>query len=383
MRLLLLLTLGCSQEPEDTTPGLEELTAEVASPGPQAVGYTQATVTYRPVASTEDRVLPVEIWYPAVDGGEGPATYLTAGIAAKEAPLALDAPAPAASAAPVAVYSHGSGGLGLIAWPFAERLASHGWIVISADHVGNTSLDLISGAETPFIRTLLNRPLDVRAQLDALEAGLLDLPADLERVFVFGHSFGGYTTLAVGGAGVDVSGYAALCAGVEDDPDCALLTDPAVVDALATGLGDPRVDAIAPQAPALYDLFGDAALAGISVPVLLQSAGRDITTTDEAEARPIWRALDGAEDRWVRIPDGGHYSFISVCDDIGIEVIDMFQPGSTDDGCGPDFTPTLETVPTLATYLTAFARAAVLGETEYAAVADAALHPGFKVERKE
>ncbi|HMV67523.1 MAG TPA: hypothetical protein PKA64_11785, partial [Myxococcota bacterium] len=267
----------------------------------------------------------------------------------------------------------------LLAWPYAERLASHGWIVISADHIGNTSFDLISGGGEPFIRLLLDRPADVRAELDAVEAGLEGVTADAERVLVFGHSFGGYTTLAVGGAGLDMTGYAALCDGVEDDPDCDLLADPAVVDALATGLGDPRVDAIAPQAPALYDLFGDAALAAIDLPILLQSSGRDVTTPDADEARPMWRAFDGPDDRWVHIPDGGHYSFISVCDDVGIDVIDRFQPGSTDDGCGPDFTPTAETVPTLATYLTAFARSAVLGEARFAPVLDRSLHEGFEV----
>jgi predicted dienelactone hydrolase len=199
-------------------------------------------------------------------------------------------------------------------------------------------------------------------------------------VLLFGHSFGGYTTLAAGGASVDASVFTPGCEDAPEEPDCALLADPAIVDELSRGLLDPRIDAIAPQAPALYLGFGDAALAAVTLPTLLMSAGRDRTTPDANEARPIWQAMGDGADRWIRIPDGGHYSFISVCDDVGLDVIEMFEPGASADGCGPDFTPTLETVPVLASYLLAFGRAEVLGEEALRGVLDLSLHPGFEVQ---
>jgi predicted dienelactone hydrolase len=324
------------------------------------------------------------VWYPTDASSEARATYLVAGIVEREAPLAQDAPVPSPGAHPVAVYSHGSGGLGLIAYPFAERLASHGWIVLSADHVGNTSFDLIGGGGEPFLATMVHRPRDITALLDLADAGAVpDLEADIDQVFLFGHSFGGYTTFSAGGVANQSALWAAGCDVTDTDEECLLALNPDVQAALDGGFIDPRVDAIAPQAPALVASFAEGALAALPIPTLLQSAGGDLTTPDETEAQPAWAQLDDPRDRWIRIPDGGHYSFISVCDDVGLDVIEVFQPGASADGCGAANTPTTETVPVLATYLTAFAQAYVRGQDAYLPVLDEALHPGFRVKQHD
>ncbi len=383
--LLLPLWIGCTADDKPDTVDFDAV-ASASAPGANGVGYAKTTTSWAPPWGTPDgtgiRELPVEVWYPAAAPADARATYLVAGIVEREAPLAQDAPAPAPGPHPVAVYSHGSGGLGLIAYPFAERLASHGWIVLSADHVGNTSFDLIGGGGEPFLATMVNRPRDVTALLDLADAGALpDLEADLDQVFLFGHSFGGYTTFSAGGVANQSALWAAGCDATDTDDDCLLALNPDVQAALDGGFIDPRIDAIAPQAPALVSSFAEGALAALSIPTLLQSAGGDLTTPDATEAQPAWEALDDARDRWIRIPEGGHYSFISVCDDVGLDVIEVFQPGASADGCGPSNTPTIETVPVLATYLTAFAEAYVRGEPSYAAVLDEALHPGFRVKQ--
>jgi predicted dienelactone hydrolase len=380
---LALLTLGaCATDTDQPF----DAVAAASAPGAYGVGYAKTSTTWSPPWGTPDgtgiRELPVELWYPAASTSDARATYLVAGLVEREAPLAQDTPAPAPGPHPVAVYSHGSGGLGLIAYPFAERLASHGWIVISADHLGNTSFDLISGGGEPFLATMVNRPRDVTALLDLAERGALDgLDASMDEVFLFGHSFGGYTTFSAGGVANQSALWASGCDPSDTDEDCLLALNPDVQAALDGAFIDPRIDAIAPQAPALVSTFAEGALASLPIPTLMQSAGRDLTTPDETEASPAWDQLDDPRDRWIRIPDGGHYSFISVCDDVGLDVIEVFQPGASADGCGPDNTPTLETVPVLATYLTAFAEAYVRGEDAYLPVLDAALHPGFKVKQ--
>src|SRR5690606_3417151 len=102
---------------------------------------------------------------------------------------------------------------------FTERLASYGFVVIAADHPGNTVLDAFLGtmdAESILLNFAL-RPLDVLRLIDyaaALnEAGsAFDGLIDMERVAVAGHSFGGYTALSVGGAQLDFTALNTACA---------------------------------------------------------------------------------------------------------------------------------------------------------------------------
>lgn len=384
--LVTLLGLAACASPEDVDDPIDPV-AVASAPGDYTVGYRQATVSWTPPRATEPREIPVEIWYPA-EADAGKATYLVAGVIQKEAPLALDEPTPRAGRFPIAVYSHGSGGLGLLAWPYAERLASHGWIVVAPDHVGNTSFDLLSGDGESFAESLVHRPGDLVALLDdAASDDVLGLSASLDETpaLLFGHSFGGYTSLVAGGAAFDVTtGFAACFADPPaDTPDCALLADPGTADLLdGTALAG-RIGGIVPQAPALIAAFADGALAGLDVPVLLQSAGRDITTPDEEEAGLLWPEIQGAhpESRWIRVPEGGHYSFISVCDDVGVERIALFQDGALEDGCGPDAPPTAEIVPAMATYLLAFGEVVVRGDDTFVPVLNATVHADVVVER--
>ena len=367
----------------DGEPDRDALIAELSERGPYEVGYKQLELSYVPPGTTEERTIPVLVWYPAApDSGAPKATYAVAGIV--ELPDttvgALDSPpiAPEGGPFPVGVYSHGSGGEGLLAYPYAERFASHGWVVYSPGHVGNTAVDALNQTEALFQENAVHRPLDISAVLDEADGGFagdeVAAASDLDHVFVFGHSFGGYTTLSVAGATLD---YATLVADCEAD-ECDYLADPEVEDAFAQGFADARVDAIAPQAPALIASFGAGDLAGFSVPTLLQSGKLDLTTPDATEAEPAWAQLDDPRDRWVNLPFGAHYSFISICHDLDPELLALFRPDNVEDGCGPDFTPTIETVPVLTTYSLAFARAHVLGEAQWSVLLEGEpLHPEF------
>ena len=39
------------------------------------------------------------------------------------------------------MHSHGNGGEGLLAYPYGELMASHGWILVAPNHTGNTAFD--------------------------------------------------------------------------------------------------------------------------------------------------------------------------------------------------------------------------------------------------
>lgn len=347
-------------------------------PGPNGVGYREATVEYTPKGSTEKRSLEVEVWYPSKAGSAALVTYEVAGIVKITSKVAMDAPSPEGTGLPVLAYSHGNAGVGLVGYAIGEHLASHGFVVIAPDHTGNTVLD----SSNDYAQNLLYRPQDVSASLDFLESGLagdpLDKVSDLSRTFVAGHSFGTYSTLSVAGAKLDVANLTANCATTNS---CPTINKPEVQAALKAGFLDSRVDAIVPQSPIVPLVYEAGSLAGISVPTLLMSGRLDITTTHELTAKPTWAELDGAEDLWLDVQKGGHYTFITICDDAPAALLDSLNAAK--DGCNSDFIPVSEAVPVLNAYILGFARAQVLGESQWRdVVRGPAFSPGFTLQTK-
>jgi dienelactone hydrolase len=117
-------------------------------------------------------------------------------------------------AAPVVLFSHGLGGTREAATYLCERWASHGYAVVALQHPGSDKSiweDLPPAERKEAMKRAIQNPqpaidrvFDVRFVLDALaqrDAGDSPLAGrfDLERVAVAGHSFGAWTTLAVGG----------------------------------------------------------------------------------------------------------------------------------------------------------------------------------------
>ncbi len=362
-RLLLAATLSACGVDAD------ELWQELSSPGDLPVGFLQLDHTYDPVGEGTVRTLPLSVWYPAVDGGEEAATYAVAGIVSLPSEVALDAPEPIDGDHPVLIYSHGSGGEGLLAYPYAEHFASHGWVVVAPNHVGNTILDDFLGTRDPFATIMVNRPADISEALDAVELHPVIGPLVGGDALLFGHSFGGYTTLKAGGAVIDVDALLAECDASpgEDDGSCALWATDAYQEALTAGPAavDPRIVAIAPQAPALYPFWDDAGLTALDVPVLLMSGERDQTTTHEGEALPAWGDLSTVEgNHWINIPDGGHLTFLTVCDDLDLD-LSAFWPGADEDGCGDDFISSTRAVEGMSAYLLAWGNLHVRGDDVY------------------
>ena len=352
--------------------------------GPNPVGFSEFEVTYQAPGVAEPRSLPVKVWYPAAENsGASAARYSVAGIVDVPTEVALDTPPAGEETYPIALYSHGFGGEGLLAYPFGEHLASWGWVVVSPNHVGNTALDAIGGF-APFASTVLHRVTDVTAVLDAVESGTtvspIDGHADIDHVLVFGHSFGGYTTLAAGGADYQVDLLTDNCAAF-DDGSCEFMAEPDVVPAFDSGFGDDRIDALVAQAPALIPELVPGELAAIDIPVMIQSGDMDATLDNDVHAEPAWNALDGGEDVWVRMPQGGHFTFLTVCYDLPENVLLAFRPDAPDDGCSERFIDARVAIPALTAYLHAFADTHVLGSQRWDDVlnGDTPLDHGFSV----
>lgn len=335
----------------------------IANPGPYYVGYAQLEASYTPAGMEEARTLRLAVWYPTNDT-EGEDSFYR-DLLPREG-IWTDA-APAEGPFPLLMFSHGSRAFAEQSAFLTEFMTSHGWVVVAPDHTGNTLFDEDTGPTPPALFEL--RPQDISAALDHILAlpaehplaGLTGTP-----IAAAGHSFGGYTMLALGGASFGLDNLDERCIERFDEELCEYLT-PAVVERLEVGYADDRIETIVPLAPGGYAAF-EGGVADIDVPTLLMTGGVDTFTTDEEEGDPIWAAMDGENDIRIHMPAAGHFTFSDVCE-LGLPV-----PGN--DSCGPENIPTAQAHPILAQFVLDY----VTGN--YAAFDGPSGHDGIEIHHK-
>ncbi|TVQ96020.1 MAG: hypothetical protein EA398_16495 [Deltaproteobacteria bacterium] len=232
---------------DETRPGtLDDPTGipDLAAAGPWAVGHR----TLRAQVA-EERQLAVEVWYPAASA-EGSRTALSAmeadARAGALAALLADAPEDclrntlgavrgtrvASGRFPVVLYSHCHVCTRWSGAAMAERLASHGVVVLAPDHEGNTLWDQLEENAASVGEAFLRVRADdlhallaiLRGQADSTQR-LLDDPAELddlltamdpERMATLGHSFGAATAGLVLQEDPELRGAFAVAAPMEN-----------------------------------------------------------------------------------------------------------------------------------------------------------------------
>jgi predicted dienelactone hydrolase len=127
----------------------------------------------------------------------------------RDVPARIYAPTSGQGPFPVIIFSHGLGGSKTGYAYLGEYWASYGYIVVHVQHLGSDSavlwpLQKMSEAmKNP--ENYINRPKDISFAIDQLTAmnvasGSWHGRLDLSHIGVAGHSFGGYTTMAIAGA---------------------------------------------------------------------------------------------------------------------------------------------------------------------------------------
>ena len=343
---LLALSVACGESSSSTTNR-----GPVDAPdalGSYAVGHTAFTAED---ASRDGRSVLIDVWYPVdeVDAVDEPKTeYPLLGAISLTSKVAVDGLPVASAEGPLAllVFSHGFGGINTQSTQLMEILASHGFIVASPEHTGNTAFD--TSDEMP----QLQRVPDVSLVIDRLfersnTAGdAFEGRVDSSKVGALGHSFGGMTAMGTV-AGLDGTGP------------------------------DPRVKAIGVIAGSVGESrFSDEALSSVDEPTILLVGTLD-TGALENHRHAFARMPNAGALFNVEIEDANHTHFANVCDLGGL----LFELGFTQDNwanlgaqaliqpyndtCTEDVFPIAEAHRLQSLYMTAHFRRYLHGETGY------------------
>jgi len=340
--LVVLLTSACQRLqtplPDRGLSASKDLRPDIppyAVRGPFKVGYRSLVIGEETV-----RPLEVGIWYPALNptGAKEEITYeftlkkqkwqsikpsVVYGQALMDA-LVDDTKGPY----PLVAFSHGY--TLNPEWYNAtpEHYASHGFIVLAPDHIEKKWSEDVPASS-------IDRQHDIKQTLDYAEeltatGGAFAGQIDMENVAVVGHSYGGYTALAMGGAQYDFSAFKKRCAKLlPDDPKASLciplvsseaeMAARAGLDSVPEGLwpsfGDPRVTAIVPMAGDSY-LFDKAGLSKIMLPMMAIGGTADTGTPYEWGSKPSYDYAASAQKALVALEGAGHLAMGSPCENI-------------------------------------------------------------------
>lgn len=266
------------------------------------------------VAGNGPRPVITEIYYPVDEAdtvGVPEETASILGIPLFDIPAFRDVPFAAGGPRPVVMFSHGNEGTRIQSFFFGSVLASHGFVVVSPDHHGNTLNEV---EVDPDVAT--NRPLDISFVLDELTTingdtgNPFENAFDLANVGMSGHSFGGYTTFAVAGGAFVLGTFT-----------------------------DARIKSIFPQAPAASSTFFDPSFfAGITIPTLIVGGSIDETTPfDTNQQYPFDNLPSGASVVGLaNLNNAGHFTFSSFCE---VDPFILSAVGGFEEACEPRHQP--------------------------------------------
>lgn len=229
---------------------------------------------------------------------------------------------------PLVLFSHGFEGIRFQSFFHVAHLASHGFIVVSPDHHGNTIPDTFAGIVDK--ATAVNRAFDMKFVMDQILDGETEPGSELAgsidsgRIGMSGHSFGGYESFLLTGGEVQGSSL--------DETTVTLGT-----------FTDARIKAILPMAPRTMRRVDAVTLEDdyfrtIMVPTLIIGSELDMTDPFFVDAKrafdnlPIGAAFVGLAE----VLRGGHNTFTDLCE-LQPDVLDLV--GGADEGCTPRHLP--------------------------------------------
>lgn len=269
---------------------------DLSQPGP----YPVAVRTLNVYDESRDRALPTDL-------------YLPQGLV---------------EPAPLIVASHGLAGDRDGFDPIARHLTSHGYAIATIDHPGSNRRQfesLLGGTADEIAEPteFTDRPRDISYLIDELtrlnSIGNLTNRFNLEQIGTIGHSFGGYTALAVAGAQLDYDNLQANCdssAFVYSEANTSMLLQCTALNApeqFAIPVEDDRIKAVIAMNPVTSSIFGPAGFAQLDIPSLLIAGSNDPVAPALAEQIQPFTWLNqqttDAPDHYLALIEGGSHLY--------------------------------------------------------------------------
>ncbi|MGD1952032.1 MAG: alpha/beta hydrolase [Leptolyngbyaceae cyanobacterium] len=220
--------------------------------------------------------------------------------------------------APLVIISHGFGASRINFADIAEHLASYGIAVAAIEHPGSNRQqvdDLLAGNVSAAMapNEFVDRPQDISYLLDHLERqtqGALANRFDLDKVGVMGHSFGGYTALALAGAPLNIEQLQTRCSA--ELADSVNLSIPvqclALQSQFQSALQDERIDAVIVFNPFASLVYGQQGLSQLQTTVLMVGGSDDpIAPTLVEQIQPFtWLTTSN---KYLVLMQGGSHNY--------------------------------------------------------------------------
>jgi predicted dienelactone hydrolase len=283
--------------------GVKTLTL-VQTAQPDVLAFDAASGT----APERDRVLSVDLWYPAravpaappavyeasfpSEAPAPPASFSVPGLAIRGAP-------PAGGGYPLVIVSHGySGTPAAMTW-LTENLASKGYVVAAIRHQDPPITE-----RSAFPQPLLRRALDIAFVARTLQDTLArEHLIDPTRTALIGYSAGGYGVLTAAGATLDPASPAAhMVPGGLLLPFArgGALRESVLVKGLRAAV------ALAPMGGGPLAAWGTQGIGTIQVPLLLIAGNRDRTLDYNSGARAFFDQATGTHRYLLTFEGAGH-----------------------------------------------------------------------------
>jgi predicted dienelactone hydrolase len=234
---------------------------------------------------------------------------------------------------PVVILSHGLASRPEDFSARAKHLASYGYLVALPQHPGsdyNYLQGLLEGYSSDIfnLNEFIDRPKDVSFVIDELERrnqSEYEGKLNLQEVGVIGHSFGGYTALAVAGARIDFENLKKACNGTDWDPNLSLLLQCRALQLPQQDYNfrDERVSAVVAANPVNSIVFGPKGLAQVKTPVLIAAGSLDPATPAVYEQIRSFPWLQ-VPDKYLALTEGQAHVDFSQLDAGATQLIDSF-----------------------------------------------------------
>jgi len=310
-----------------STPIIALMSATLLASSVAAQDYQTGLTNLNILDTDGDRHIEGYFWYPtdATDGfthAHGNAVWETIQV--------IPSAEPVDGKKPLLVLSHGMfGNARNQAW-LASALTKKGYVVAAIDHPGTSTFQ----RNPVHRRELWERSNDISRTITHLIGhGEHGDQIDPDRIFMAGHSLGGFTAVTLAGGRYDPDRVDADCASDPDEIVCDIFADwgvarsPADRIKMAQDWSDPRIKGFA-----VFDLggtqtFSPDSLAAIDRPMFVLGAPQDIHGLDlDRESRALVAAVPSDKVQYREPPELAHFDFLGVCMPNALDILKDENP---------------------------------------------------------